>query len=291
MNQKLLDFFSNVFIDIQALATKLLYSIVIIVVCMIIIKICRILVHKFFNKQAEIRQMPMDQRKANTLNSIVSSLLKYLIYFLGIFSILAYLGVDSKSLLAIAGAGSVALGLGAQKIVQDMLDGFFILFEDHFGVGDLVIIQGKTGVVEAITLRTTKIRDANGAVHIIPNGAIGMMTNMSKEFINAIVDIDIDYQENTSRVIDILKDEMTQTSDLPGLISPPKVLGVLALNDSAVTIRITAECKINENYTIERELRLRIKTRFDKEHISIPFPQRTIHIVSGEKNQPTLTKE
>lgn len=285
MNKKLLQFFEDSLLDIQQIGLKLLYCILIIIVCALIIKISRHMIHKFFDKQAQLRQVPLDQRKANTLNSISASLVKYIIYFIGLFTILTYLGIDSKSLLAIAGAGSVALGLGAQKVVQDMLDGFFILFEDHFGVGDVVMIQDKMGTVEALTLRTTKIRDANGAVHIIPNGEIGMMTNMSREFINAVVDVDVDYDEDTAKVIAILKDEMEKTKDIAALLSPPEVLGVAALNESAVTIRIVAQCQVKENYAVERELRLRVKARLDKERIAIPFPQRTIHIVNAEKKE------
>lgn len=258
---------------------KLLNCLIVFVICMILVKISRSLVKKFFQKQAQSRRVPLDERKANTMNSIACSLIKYLLYFVALFTVLNQLGIEKSSLIAIAGAGSVAIGLGAQNMIQDMLDGFFILFEDHFGIGDMVVIQGTTGEVESITLRSTKIRDANGAVHIFPNGSIGTVSNMSKSFINAIVDVDIDYSEKTDKVIQILQNEMEQTKDMKGLLETPVVLGITGLNESAVTLRILAKCEIKENYAIERELRLRVKNRLDKEQISIPFPQRTIHIV------------
>ncbi len=277
--------FSQAFIEKKmelflAIGTKLIRFAVVFIVCMLLIKISRTLVRKFFEKQAENSKIPLDERKARTMNSIIFSLIKYLLYFVVVFTVLSELGVDEKSLIAIAGAGSVAIGLGAQNMIQDMLDGFFIILEDHFGVGDIVTIQGLTGTVESITLRTTKIRDANGAVHIIPNGSIGIMTNMSKDYMNAVVDVDIDYNENTEHVLEILQDETSQCQDIPGLLEPPQVLGVAELGDSAITIRVIAKCAVKENWPVERELRLRIKARLDKENISIPFPQRTVHIVN-----------
>lgn len=258
---------------------KLAYCFVVLVVCLFLIQLSRKAVKKFLMKQAANNKMPVDERKANTVYSIVSSIIKYILYFIALCTILTQLGVEKSSLIAIAGAGSVAIGLGAQNVIQDMLDGFFILFEDHFGVGDIVEIQGKTGVVEAITLRTTKIRDGNGAVHIFPNGSIGTITNYCKEYINAIVDVGIAYEEDVQKVIEILQNEMDKAKEIPHLLEIPQVLGVVDLADSAVILRIVAKCEIKQNLPIERELRLRIKNRLDRENISIPFPQTAVHIV------------
>ena len=280
----LLKLFSEKNIEkILLLGYKLFYCLAVFVICLFLIQLSRKTVKHFLMKQAANHKMPVDERKANTVYSIVSSIIKYLLYFIAICTILVELGVKESSLIAIAGAGSVAIGLGAQNVIQDMLDGFFILFEDHFGVGDIVEIQGKTGTVEAITMRTTKIRDASGAVHIFPNGSIGTITNYCKEYINAIVDIDVAYKENLEHVIAILKDEMEKTKEIEFILEIPQVVGVVALNNSAVTIRVVAKCLVKQNWAVERELRFRIKNRLDKEHIEIPFPQRSIHIVKGER--------
>lgn len=258
---------------------KLVYCIIVFIVCLFLIQLSRKAVKKFLMKQAANNKMPVDERKANTVYSIVSSIIKYILYFIALCTILTQLGVEKSSLIAIAGAGSVAIGLGAQNVIQDMLDGFFILFEDHFGVGDIVEIQGKTGTVEAITLRTTKIRDGVGAVHIFPNGSIGTITNYCKDYINAIVDVGIAYEEDVQKVIEILQNEMEKTKDIEHILETPQVLGIVDLADSAVIIRIAAKCEIKQNLPIERELRLRIKNRLDRENISIPFPQTEVHIV------------
>lgn len=251
--------------------------------CWIIIRISNRVAQRFFQKQTQKQRLAMSERKANTLNTITSSVLKYVVYYIGLFTILKLLGVDPKSLLVIASAGSVAIGLGAQSVVTDMLEGFFIFFEDHFAVGDVVTIQNITGTVESVTLRYTKIRDSQGRIHIIPNGSVGIVTNMSNDYINAIVTVSVAYQENIDHVLSILEDEMKKTSDMENILEAPIILGVVSLDDAAVSIRIVAKCMVKTNFAVEVELRRRIKNRFDQEGIESPFPQRTVHIVKEKE--------
>ncbi len=262
---------------------KILQIVATFVLCWLLIRISNALAQKFFQKQTQKQRLAMSERKAKTLNSISSSVSKYVIYFIGLFTILNLLGVDSKSLLVIASAGSVAIGLGAQSVVTDMLEGFFIFFEDHYAVGDIVTIQNITGTVEGVSLRYTKIRDPQGRIHIIPNGSVGIVTNLCNDFINAIVNVGIAYDENIDRVLSILEDEMKQTADMESILETPTVVGVVGLDDSAVSVRIVAKCKIKTNFAVEAELRKRIKNRLDKEGVEIPFPQRTVHIVQQKE--------
>ena len=169
------------------LGIKLLEILFTLFLCWLMIRISSKLVNKFLRTQVQREKLSMSERKAKTLSTVTGSILKYVIYFIGLMSILKQLGVSSESLVVIASAGSVAIGLGAQSIAGDMMEGFFILFEDHYAVGDIVTIQGITGTVESVTLRSTKLRDFGGAVHIIPNGSIGTVTNNCREFINAVV--------------------------------------------------------------------------------------------------------
>ncbi len=120
-------------------------------------------------------------------------------------------------------------------------------------------------------------------MHIIPNGSVGTVTNLCNDFINAIVTVGISYGENIYRVLAILENEMTLTSDITSILETPTVVGVVGLDDSAVSIRIVAKCEVKTNYAVEAELRKRIKNRFDKEGIEIPFPQRTVHIVQQKE--------
>lgn len=265
------------------LGIKVLKIIGTLVLCWILIRISSKAIKSVLQRQSKKQYMPITERKANTLSSVTTSILKYAIYFIGVFSILRQLGISESSLVVIASAGSVAIGLGAQSIATDMMSGFFILFEDHYAVGDIVTIQGITGTVESVTLRSTKLRDAQGCVHIIPNGSVGTVTNLCRDYINAVVSVGIAYGESIDHAIDVLTDEMQKTSDMKDLMETPTVAGVVGLDDSAVTIKVAAKCKIKTNLAVEAELRRRIKNRFDKEGIDIPFPQRTIHIVQEKE--------
>lgn len=265
---------------LSAVGIKLLWCFGIIFFCWIFIRFSSKSMGKFYMKQVNKQRLSMTERKAETLNSITHSVLKYVVYFIGICAVLLQLGVSNSSLLVVASAGSVAVGLGAQSIVTDMIEGFFILFEDCYAVGDIVTINSITGTVEGVTLRSTKIRDPFGSVHIIPNGSVGTVTNLCMEYRNAVVDIGVSYGENINRVLEILEDEMINAlEDIPEILELPKVQGVISLDDSAVTIRIVAKCKIKTHFPVGNKLRLRIKNRFDKEGVEIPFPQRVVHIV------------
>ena len=268
---------------VMALGMKILQILFTLFLCWVLIKLSSKLINKVLEAQVQRKKMAMSERKASTLSTVAGSILKYVIYFIGLVSVLKQLGVPTESLLVIASAGSVAIGLGAQGIAGDMMEGFFILFEDHYAVGDIVTIQGITGTVESVTLRSTTLRDPFGSVHIIPNGSIGTVTNNCREFINAVVTVGIAYGESIDNAIAVLNDEMAKTTDITDIMETPVVAGVVGLDDSAVTLKVVAKCKIKTALGVEAELRRRIKNRFDQEGIEIPFPQRTIHIVQQKE--------
>lgn len=261
------------------LGIKALQVIFTLFICWVMIRLSRKLVDKILNAQVQRQKLAMSERKASTLSTVAGSILKYVIYFIGLMSVLKQLGVSTESLVVIASAGSVAIGLGAQGIAGDMMEGFFILFEDHYAVGDVVTIQGITGTVESVTLRSTKLRDGMGSVHIIPNGSIGTVTNNCRDFINAAVTVGIAYGESIDHAIEVLQDEMNKTADMENILETPTVAGVIGLDDSAVTLKVVAKCKVKTAGGVEAELRRRIKNRFDKEGIDMPFPQRVVHLV------------
>ena len=264
---------------VMALGMKVLQIAFTLFLCWVLIKLSHKLIHKLLEAQVQRKKLAMSERKASTLSTVAGSILKYVIYFIGLVSVLKQLGVPTESLLVIASAGSVAIGLGAQGIAGDMMEGFFILFEDHYAVGDVVTIQGITGTVESVTLRSTTLRDVMGSVHIIPNGSIGTVTNNCREFINAAVEVGIAYGESIDRAIEVLKDEMEKTTDIEDILETPVVAGVSSLGDSAVNLKIVAKCKVKTAAGVSAELRRRIKNRFDQEGIEIPFPQQVVHLV------------
>ena len=264
---------------IMALGMKIFQIAFTLFLCWVLIRLSSKLINKVLEAQVQRKKLAMSERKASTLSTVASSILKYVIYFIGLVSVLKQLGVPTESLLVIASAGSVAIGLGAQGIAGDMMEGFFILFEDHYAVGDVVTIQGITGTVESVTLRSTTLRDPLGSVHIIPNGSIGTVTNNCREFINTAVEVGIAYGESIDRAIEVLKDEMEKTTDIEDILETPVVAGVSSLGDSAVNLKIVAKCKVKTAAGVSAELRRRIKNRFDQEGIEIPFPQQVVHLV------------
>lgn len=256
-------------------------SIIQIIVAGIVIRILTGILKKSLNMNVKITE-----RKRQTLFEVLASIIKYTVWFVAGCNVLGNFGIDMKSLIAVASVSSVAIGFGAQSLVQDVITGMFILFEDQFGVGDIITVDTLTGTVESIGLRSTRIRSADGDLHIIPNGNIKIITNMSKDFNRATIDIGVAYEENIDRVIAVMKDEMDiifKRSLITGLISEPKVLGITELADSAVVIRILADTQIGENWQVEREIRRFIKKRFDKENINIPYPKRVVEIVENKR--------
>lgn len=258
-------------------------SILQVVIAGVVIKI----LNRFIAKSFDLNNK-LSERKKQTLSEVLSSVCKYTIWFIAICSILTNFGVNVSSLIAVAGVGSVAIGFGAQSLVQDVITGMFILFEDQFGVGDIIRLETLTGTVETIGIRSTRIRSVDGDLHIIPNGMIKIITNMSKEFNRATIDIGIAYEENIDKVLDVMKDEVHKIYSqklIDGLIAEPKVLGIIDLADSAVVVRILADTQIGENWHVEREIRRLIKKRLDKENIEIPYSKRVVQLIDNKRKE------
>jgi small conductance mechanosensitive channel len=210
-----------------------------------------------------------------TLEAILKSILRYSVYFFGIVGILTQMfGAIS---LTFAGIGGVAIAFGAQSLVKDIINGFFILFEDQFAVGDHINIDDKGGIVESIELRITKIRDFNGDLHIIPNGLITKVTNHSRGDIRVAVDIDIPYEEDMDKVIGIVSAVCERfKAENENMVEGPKVLGVSALKESSLTIKVAGKAKPMTQWDAEMSLRREIKKALNEEKIEVPYPKRKI---------------
>ncbi len=185
-------------------------------------------------------------------------------------------------LLAGVGVAGLAVSFGAQSLVKDVISGFFIVLENQFTVDDIVEINGKGGVVEQMTLRVVMLRDVEGVLHVIPNGSINLVSNRTREWSRAVLDIAVAYKENVDEVIRVMREvgaELWRDGDWrPRLVEEPSVWGVEGLGDSSVNIRIVAGTRPGKQFEVRRELRRRLKNRFDAEGIEIPFPQRTVHV-------------
>lgn len=253
--------------EISEIGSKLLSSVLTVVIGLALVF--------FFEKSISkaIKKRKMNDRSSKTMYTLLMSCLKYGTYFIIFCQVLSVWGVSVSSLVAVAGVGSVALGFGAQSLVKDFITGLFILLEDQFGVGDVISINDRSGTVEAIGLRSTRIRALDGNAHIIPNGEITTVTNMSKEFNRALVEVTLRYDTDVDKALAALRDEMKrsfemiETLDLAGLNAQPVVVGITDLQKNGITVRILAECSVGDNWKVERELRRIVKVRLDKEGI------------------------
>ncbi|MDR2650577.1 MAG: mechanosensitive ion channel family protein [Clostridiales bacterium] len=243
-------------------AAVIIQSAVILIIALIISFLLRKAIVKFFRLPGRA------SAKSDTLSSVLSNFVKYGVGFLAACEILTLFGVAVESILAVAGVGSVAIGFGAQTIVKDVLTGIFILMENQYNVGEIVRINGLSGVVESVGVRTTKIRDANGNLHILPNSNISVVTNISRDYQCPIIILEFAASHSVDGILNLLTDEMGKAGSLPGLTKPPEVQGLIDLSPASFKVRIQAECESNHCWPIERELRRRIKLRFEKENIS-----------------------
>lgn len=267
---------------LAAYAGKLIKIIFIFLIAMISIRFMNMVVNKFFENREKFKIVG-EEKRFNTLKGVTKSILRYTIYFVAFTPILEILGVNISSLIAAAGIGGLAIGFGAQNLVKDVITGFFILFEDQFHVGDYIETGGKSGIVEEMALRVTKIRDFNGDLHIIPNGSIDKVTNKCRGNMRALVEIGIAYEENIDnaiRVMDEVCKEISRENDK--IMEGPTVLGVTRLGEYDVIISVMAKTQPMEQWAVERELRKKIKERLDEKGIEIPYPRRMV-IQSSER--------
>jgi moderate conductance mechanosensitive channel len=203
--------------------------------------------------------------------------------------------IDIGPILAGAGILGLAVSFGAQSLVKDVISGFFILFENQFAIGDVIEAGGKSGVVEKMTLRVVVLRDLKGTMHIVPNSEIKVVSNMTRGWSRAVVDVGITYEEDIDKALDVVRDEAAQfsTDKVWGaqLDGPLEVPGIESLSDSSVVIRTLIRTQPGSQWNAAREFRRRLKKRLDREGISIPYPQRKVHVTvqGGNASSEVLT--
>ena len=197
-------------------------------------------------------------------------------------------GLNITPILAGAGIIGLAVGFGAQNLVRDLISGFFMVMEDQVRVGDVAIVNGTGGLVEAISFRTIVLRDLSGVVHIFPNGTINTLSNMTKVWSGYVMDVGVAYKEDTDHVVEVMRrvgDELRQDPDLgPKILEPIEIFGVDDFADSAVVIKARLKTHPIQQWGVGREYRRRLKKAFDAEGIEIPFPHRSIYV--GEATKP-----
>lgn len=221
--------------------------------------------------------------RTRTAAAIAKSVIVVLLLLIAVTTTLGELGIQTAPLLAGAGVVGLAVGFGSQKLVQDIINGLFILLGDTIRVGDVVDLGGRTGVVEAISMRTVTLRAYNGDVHTIPFGTIDSITNMTRDFSYCVLDVTVAYRENVDAVTSVLHEiEGQMRREWPWrrlVLEPLEMAGLDRLGDSGVVIRARIKVRPGEQWRVGRELNRRIKRRFDELGIEFPFPQRTVHLI------------
>jgi moderate conductance mechanosensitive channel len=219
-------------------------------------------------------------QRADALGALASSIINVVVWTIVVVTVLGVFGINVGPLIAGAGIIGIAIGFGAQDLVKDFLSGVFMLLEDQYGVGDIVDAGEAAGVVEGVTLRSTRIRDVTGTLWHIPNGEIRRIGNMSQEWARALLDIGVAYGTDVdvaSEVILRVATQMAHEDDYREVfLDEPEIWGVENLGTDSVDIRLVIKTLPGQQYAIARELRRRIKRAFDTAEVEIPFPQRTV---------------
>lgn len=245
------------------------------VVVIIIIFLVGLLLTKIFNWviakriEHELRNGAYQNPRLLTIVSMFNKIFSVIIVIICLTISLDILGINTSSIVATIGVGSLALSFGAQTLVKDCINGFFIILENQFSVGDTVEIQGMTGTIEDIGLRTTKIKDFDGSRHIIPNGQIGIVTNKQRGDMRAKVVCSISADENPGRVIEILENKLSEIK-ITGLVSTPSVWGVTNNTSTGYEITIVAYAEAGTQFDVEYKIRQSIVEAFNENNISVP---------------------
>lgn len=247
-------------------------TVITIFITMFIVKVANIFVKKASNRAQ------FNKKRVLTILKVTNSIVKYAVEIIALLIILALWGVNVMPALAGLGILGIIIGMGTQSLIKDFISGFFIIFEHHFDVGDIVEINGYKGEVIDIGLKSTKIKNWKQDIKIFANGSIENTINYTLSPSTAIIDFGIAYGENIQNTIDILNQELPKyMQNFPDIIDVPTVLGVTELADSSVNLRVIVRTNTEKHYSIERAFRQRIKEILDENNIEIPFPQVVVH--------------
>lgn len=294
-----IDFFTNLLSKLYQWAiSELPVILIVIVITVITLKTYKYIIKRL--KQLILNRLIRKEgantieaeKRVETLMNILHSTGKVIVWLISIMIILKQFGVDIGPIIAGAGIVGLAVGFGAQELVRDVISGFFILLENQIRVGDVAIINGTGGLVENIELRTTRLRDFAGTVHIFQNGKINSISNMTKDWSAVVFDIGVAYKENVDLVMEIMKQvgETLQNDEefKEKIREPLEIFGVDNFADSAVVIKARIKTEPIQQWTVGREYRKRLKHAFDEKGIEIPFPHTTLYW--GEKISPLELK-
>jgi small-conductance mechanosensitive channel len=283
------DLLSNLSLDNAEIWTAIAHSVLrialVIVIAGILLRVGRKAITLFHSRMQRQTNDPEALKQVETLSRAARYLLTVVIFVVAGMLVLAAVGISIAPILAAAGVVGIAVGFGAQSLVKDYFTGFVLLLENQVRQGDVIEAGGKSGLVEEVTLRYIRMRDFNGNVHFVPNGIIAAVTNMTRGFSYAVMDVGVAYREHLDKVFQLIRDTASRLREDP--VFGPKILedidiaGVENWSDSAIVIRGRIKTVPIEQWNVKREFLRRLKQTFDENGIEIPFPQRMVHVQHG----------
>jgi small conductance mechanosensitive channel len=226
----------------------------------------------------------VDPERKQQLKTLIQSarwVLNVLIVGIAVLMLLSSF-VDITPLLASVGVAGLAVSLGAQTLIKDIIGGFLILLENQYGIGDVIQVGDVSGTVERLSLRATQLRDISGSLHVVPNGEARIVSNLTKDWSRALVDVGVAYEEDLDRVLRVLEEVSTAFAQDPAfasdLLEPPQVVGPLSLGDWAVTLRVMVKTRPGKHWEISRQLQKRVLAACDKENVTLPYPRQEVWV-------------
>lgn len=255
--------------------------VIVVLVSVAVWEIVTALIERHFKATDEEGNLIERSARERTLLPLLRNFILIVLLLIVVMIVMSQVGINIGPLLAGAGVVGLAVGFGAQTLVKDIITGLFILFEDQIQVGDVIEVAGHAGLVEAMTIRTLRLRDLEGIVHILPFSQVDTVMNKTKEFSYYVMDIGVAYRENTDQVVEVINQLSTELRADPVIgplmLDDIEVLGVDAFADSAVIIKARIKTLPIKQWQVGREFNRRMKLRFDELGIEIPFPHRTLY--------------
>ena len=275
--------------SITFLRVKMPKTVVVIVASIIVLRIFRGITRRMASLRA--RRLPSGFRaqQIQTISTVLDSVATFAIIFTAMLMVLSILEMHIEPLLASAGIAGLAIGFGAQTLVKDFINGFFVLLEDQYNIGETIRIAGVKGVVEDMTLRRTVLRDDDGTIHIVPNSQIQIVSNMTRDWAQLALRVAVAYSEPSDKVISLLKQVGEEIRNDPGfaedIVGDVQVPGIDRVANGEVDYLVLVKTRPNKQYTVSREFRRRIKECFEKNNIQAGLPGR-VFVKDSSAEQP-----
>lgn len=274
--------------------TSLLDLVAIFIIALLLNRFLRVMTNLMIKPAAtQSRTAQVREQQTRTLASVLYSTGSKVVWFIALLTAVDKIGINPTPALTLAGLASVAVGFGAQNLVRDVITGFYIVFEDQYAIGDTIQVGDIAGRVENLTLRRTVLRDARGALVTIANGEIRTVSNLSRDWSQAFVDISVAPELSLEKTMQALESASAEMRGDPSwsqaLVDGPRILGVQAFDRSVATVRLQVRTAPTRQDEVSRELRRRIQIEFQRQGLPLSSPQR-IELASASPSPQEITK-